>query len=164
MTDAPRLLVVGKIRGVHGVRGELKVELFDPSSRALHKGTRLWVGTRAGPFSVLAVREHPPALLVTLSGIGDRDAAQALVNEQISIERPPLSEGEHYLADLVGFSVRTRSGVAVGTMEGEAKGLAQTTLIVRREGRDLLVPAVFLVGVDEAAREVVVDPPEGLLD
>lgn len=150
------------------MRGELKVELYDPSSRALRKGALVWLGER-GPFRVLAARVHAPAILVSLEGIDDRDGAQRLVGADVSVERdtlPPLDPDEFYLADLVGFEVRTAAGDLLGTMEGEAKGLAQTTLIVRRDGQDLLVPAVpgILVAVDPAARRIIVDPPEGLLE
>lgn len=117
------------------------------------------------PHRITSAREQPPGWLVALEGIDERDAAHALIGREVSVERVALPEGEHYLADLVGFSVRTTVGEAIGTFEGEVRGLPQTTFLVRRsDGRESLVPAMFLTSIDAERRELVVDPPDGLLD
>lgn len=164
---------IGRVRGAHGIRGEVKVETFDPSSDAIRKGTSVWLGAEEAPRRVLGVRVHGPAVLVFLEGVATRNDAEALIGRELSMERtalPALEEGEFYLADVEGFAVRTVAGEEVGTVEGTLGGSAQEILRVRgtgpRDGKSLLIPAVegLLVEVLADERVVVIDPPEGLLD
>ena len=133
---------------------------------------RAGVVVRLGParFTVRAVRRATKGWLVLFDGVTDRDAAQRLVGRELHAARealPALGANEHYLADLVGFRVVTVGGAEIGTIDGELGGVPQPTLIVKRAGaKDLLVPAIegIVIAVDEAARVVTIDPPDGLLD
>lgn len=167
----PELRVrIGFVRRAHGVRGELEVKTFDPGSRTLREGTEVFLPGDEGSASarrVLAVRPGREGILLTVEGVGDRDAAEALRGRPVEVSRdalPRAAPGEHYLVDLIGFTVETAGGSVVGELTGG--GGPQPLLEVTAGRRTILVPAVpeILVKIDRRRRVVVIDPPDGLLD
>jgi 16S rRNA processing protein RimM len=160
---------IGRIRAAHGILGELKVETWDRSSTSLVKGAELFLEGQEKPREVLSVRPQRDWQLVRLSGINSRNDAESVQGIEVSMERealPELTDGEFYVADVVGFAAVTPAGKRFGEIEGATEG-GQTLLVIRGEGgKQILVPCVegILVEVRREAKEVVIDPPEGLLD
>ncbi len=60
----------------------------------------------------------------------------------------------------------TRGGETLGAVVRVDGGWHGSHLVVDRGGRELLVPLAgeICVRIDPTAREIVIDPPEGLLD
>ena len=165
-------IAVGFVRGAHGIGGEVEVRTHDPDSRALRKGTDVWLVHEDAAESrrVLAVRTGKGGFIVRFDGVETRDAADALKGYTVEVERDALPEpapGEFYLADLIGYRVETAGGEDVGELAGARESVAQRLLVVRgSDGREVLVPAVpqILLRVEPERRVVVIDPPEGLLE
>jgi len=117
---------------------------------------------------VMEARAQGRVWAVRLDGVPDRAAAEALVGSEVLAERDDLGEaGEdrYYWADLEGLAVITVAGEAVGVVTGLLEtGAVDVLVVTGAGGREVLVPLAPYVTVDRAARRVVVDPPEGLLD
>lgn len=176
---APRVRI-GFVRRVHGIRGEIEIQTFDPASEAIRKGMDVWLVADGGeekppedtalPRRVLAVRTGKDGVLVRLEGVDSRDGAEALRGLQVEIARdalPETEEGEFYLVDLIGYAVETVAGRAVGELTGALESGGPRLLdIASADGRRVLVPAVppIVVSVEHERRVIVIDPPEGLLD
>ena len=162
-------VTIGKIRAPHGILGELKVETFDRGSLSLKKGSTVFLEGEAAPRRVKSIRPQRDWQLVMLEGVSSRNESEKLVGRELSMERdalPELDDDEFYIADVVGFSAVTPAGVKIGVIEGAAEG-AQLLLVIQSEaGKEILVPCVagIVVEVRRVAREVLIDPPEGLLD
>lgn len=175
------LLQIGTVLRPHGLRGELRVRLHNPASSALERVPHVWL--RASPldaaakngtqreWQIEAARPLPDGCyLIALAGVEDRNTAESLRASQVLVERDSLDElddDEVYLADLVGLSVRTVTGDALGHVKEVLDLNSNILLSVERPGRpELLVPTVpdVLVRVDWAERTIFVDLPEGLLD
>ncbi|MBF6354709.1 ribosome maturation factor RimM [Nocardia higoensis] len=170
-------LVVGRVAKSHGVRGELVVDVRtdDPDAR-FAEGTSLRgrmprsTGTRE--FTVESAREHSGRLLVSLAGVGDRSAADALRGMLFvvdSADLPPSDDpDEFYDHELEGLTVRDTAGAEIGTVTEVLHSAAGELLAVRaaEDGRQILVPFVTAIvpTVSIAEGLVVIDPPEGLLD
>lgn len=158
------LVEIGTVARAHGVRGEVRVALHNPASNALDGAATVVVGGRE-----LAVDSARPvaggAYLLRLAGIADRDQADALRGQPVSVARGELAldDGEVLLVDLVGCAVQLPDGTAWGVIAGVEPG-PQDRLIIHHGGveRQLPVADEFLVEVDLEARRVVVDPPEDL--
>ena len=111
-------------------------------------------------------------MLLKFAGTDTMSDAELLVGFDVVVaddELYELPEGEdlYYDFDLVGCEVVTASGEGVGTVESVMRAGAQELLSVRRPGgREARVPFVdeICVEVDVAAKRIVVDLPEGLLD
>jgi 16S rRNA processing protein RimM len=81
-------------------------------------------------------------------------------------ELEPLPDGMFYRHDLVGCRVETAGGQAVGDVVKVEGDLGASRLVVDGPGGEVLVPLAqaICVVIDIAARRIVVDPPEGLLE
>lgn len=171
------LILVGTCGPPHGVRGELKVipETDDPDRLADLEA--LFLGPspdRARARSVEGIRfqttKRGVLALVSLAGVPDREAAEALRGlgvYAVESDLPALAEGEVFLHDLIGLGVVTEEGEDIGTVQDVLTGGAQRLLLVKRPGQpDVLVPDVdaIVTQIDLDTERITIRPPEGLLD
>ncbi len=162
------LLEVGYVARAHGLRGELGVRLFDPLSDALCEGRRVHLLPREGPersVAIAALRESAKELLVTLTGVGDRTAAEALVGAQVRVDRDDLAApapGEFFQGDLVGLFAVDEAGAPLGQIVEIWNSGPVPNLVVRGPAGEQMVPFAdpFVVRVDLQAGRVVVRPLE----
>jgi 16S rRNA processing protein RimM len=166
------MATVGRVARPHGRFGQVIVnpETDFPESR-FRAGQVLWL-RRGGPVVALtieAVRFHLGRPIVGFGGIASMTEAETLAGAELRVpvaDLTPLAEGQYYRHDLVGCRVTTRAGETVGSVLRVDGGWHGSHLVVDRDGRELLVPLAseICVRIDPAAREIVIDPPEGLLD
>lgn len=108
-------ICVGAILGAHGVRGEVRIKCFTarPEDVAAFGPVETEDGLRR--FTVKVTRSVKEGVAAALSGITDRDAAEALKGTRLYVARSalpdlPAEEEEYYLADLIGLAVRWIDG------------------------------------------------------
>jgi 16S rRNA processing protein RimM len=167
MTDASRV-VLGRVSGVYGVRGWLKVHSYT-EPRVNVVGYRQWWlcapdGT-ARRYEVTDGREQGRTVVAHLAGVDDRDSALALMDRTIEVERgqlPATAPGEYYWADLENLRVLTRDGVELGRVDYMLATPAHDVMVIRGE-RERLVPFVqgkyvHRVDLDAGVIEVDWDP------
>jgi 16S rRNA processing protein RimM len=148
----------------------VSVRTDEPELRFV-KGARLDTDPPGlGPLVVAATRWHSGELLVRFEGIADRDAAEVLRGTWLLVDSTTIAPSddpdEFNDADLVGLSVRTVGGVAVGTVD-DVLHPAQDVLVVKTpDARELMIPFVKAIvpSVDLAGGVLTIDPPDGLLD
>lgn len=163
------LLEVGVVIGVHGLQGMLRVKLFTADLRGLSEVDQVVVmfpDGRSLDQAVDRLQEGPRGLLLLgLAGIGDRDAAEALHGAKVALRReqlPPLSDGEFYLADLLGCAAVTPSGEPLGTVVEVGDNGAQALLYLEDGLERFHVPAVAPFLRDFDGERLVLDLPDGL--
>lgn len=167
--DAKRL-TVGVITGPHGVRGAVKVKSFTEDPLALFAYAPLCHGGTGEVLRLKRLGEAKGLSIVTIDGVRDRNAAEAMKGVEIQIDRSalpePKTEGEDedvfYHADLIGLPVFDRAGVEIGKVAALHDFGAGDVLDVAilGGGRHLLPFTREVVPVvDIAARRVVIDPP-----
>ena len=161
---ADRSILLGRISGVFGVRGEIKIESWTDPREAIFR-YQPWTLARGGVSSPLAGvrgRNHGLALVASVPGIDDRDRAQELVGSEISVPRnalPPPKPGEYYWVDLEGLGVQTVEGIVLGTVSHLFDTGANQVLVVQGD-RERLIPFVqprYVTEVDFETRRIVVD-------
>ena len=172
-------VIVGRIGRPHGIRGEVVVGVrTDEPDLRFAVGASLDAGPTADgdtqPDQVLRVaakRWHSGQLLVGFAGISDRTAAAELTGRWLSVDSsqllPTADPDEFRDHELIGLSVRTSAGDAVGVV-ADVLHHGQDLLVVRRDGAadEVLVPFVsaIVTDVDVPGGRLVIDPPPGLLD
>lgn len=167
MNAAPekrRWVLMGRVSGLYGVRGWLKVfSHTEPRSRILDYNP-LFVNS-AGQWRALDVedgRVHGKGVIIKPAGHDDRDAASALIGCDIAVRRDQLPEpepGEYYWADLAGLRVVTVEGVELGTVDHLFKTGANDVMVVTGE-RQRLIPFVrdeVIVDIDFEQGVIQVD-------
>jgi 16S rRNA processing protein RimM len=160
---AERPIVLGRISGAFGVRGEIKLESWTDPPTAIFR-YQPWTLARGQTSSKLAGvrgRAHGQSVVATVPGVADRDTAQELAGFEISVPRsvlPPPKAGEYYWVDLEGLAVVNVDGVEFGMVDHLFDTGANHVMAVRGE-RERLIPFVqpHLVSVDFGTRRIVVD-------
>ncbi|HWH53299.1 MAG TPA: ribosome maturation factor RimM [Gemmatimonadaceae bacterium] len=179
MRDAPpELIIVGRVRKAHGVRGDLVVEpLSDEADAVFAVGRRVVAGTITGDAATgrpeLHIASATPfkgGFIVHFDEITDRDAADVWRERFLLLpadELTPPADGQVYLHELNGMRVELESGEAIGTVVTIYELPQGITLDVERgAGKgSVLVPYDRVVtSVDRDARVIRIAPPAGLLD
>ena len=158
---ADRLLLVGKIVGLHGVDGWIKLESYTEPRLSVFRYQPWLVGDKE--ISGAHGREQGKGVIAKLPGCDDRAAAARLIGATIQVRRSALAKprrGEIYWADLEGLEVVTTDGVALGKVSHLFSTGANDVLVVRDGERERLIPYVtkqFVREVDLQAGRIVVD-------
>jgi 16S rRNA processing protein RimM len=157
-------LVVGRISGVYGVKGFVRVFSDTEPREAIAGFPRLWV-ERAGAWELIEVedgRAHGHGVVLKFRETADREAAHALIGCTLAVERvwlPPPEEGAFYWADLQGLKVETMDGTELGTIQWFMQTGANDVMVVKGD-RERLVPWVrgrYVMDVDLEGGLVRVD-------
>ncbi len=139
------LVALGVVARPHGVRGEVRVHLYNPESTLLYELDAIDL-RKDGVVRRVAIEDARPggdACLMRLEGCSDRDAADALRGTELCIAReelPPLADDEMYQTDLEGLSVATEDGTRVGTVIRVIEYPSVSCLEVRCEERVVEIP------------------------
>ena len=163
MNDERRILL-GRVLGAFGVRGELKIQSFtDPESAILRY--QPWTLSQAGierEFEGAKGRVTAKGVIATFPGVEDRDVAQALAGTEIWAPRsrlPKAKPGEYYWVDLEGLEVFNREGIALGRVSHLFDTGSNQVMVLSGE-RERLIPFIegdFVLGVDFDAGRIDVD-------
>ena len=171
---ADGLLAIGRVARAHGLKGELRVELFFDGSHALGQVDELWLTPKADtpegarPHAMEWARPVPKAYLVKLEGVTERNGAEALRGCTVWVARsalPPSDDAEYYLVDLIGAKVVGPDG-DVGTVIEIATHPSIDALVIKTlDGRTLEQPLVpdWIARVSVAEKLVELATLEGLI-
>jgi 16S rRNA processing protein RimM len=165
-------VLVGRVVGAHGVRGELAVASLSDVPDRHAEGAELWLVPAAGVPRRVRVdgrRDHRGLLLLKLSGVEDRDAAEALRGATLEVDAeavPAPPEDAWYHFQLVGCHCRDRRLGDLGEVVDVVEDGGGVLLAVRAGERELLLPFVepLVAEVDLGARLISCDLPEGLVE
>jgi 16S rRNA processing protein RimM len=164
--------VVGRIARAHGNRGQVIVnpetdfveERFRPGA-VLHALR----GGRVERLRIASMRVHLGRPIVGIDGVVTMNDAEALAGVELRVpmaDLAPLPPAMYYRHDLVGCAVETTRGDRVGEVTKVEGDMGTSRLVVSGPGGEVLIPIAqaICVVIDVAARRIVVDPPEGLLE
>ena len=155
-------LVVGLVRGLHGLRGTVRVEILTDDPRRFARGRRLYLEGEAEALTVSWSQADAPGMLVRFREIDDREAAETLRERYLEAEVVPdsLPAGTFYWHEVQGTEVRTTDGELLGSVEDIFRvGEGEVFIVRGGERGEIMVPAVSAVIRELAPREgrIVVD-------
>jgi 16S rRNA processing protein RimM len=164
-------VVVGRVVGVHGVKGWVKVfSHTHPMENILQY--RPWFLEGSDGWEQVDVqdgRRHGKGLIARLGDCRDRDQAnERFVGRQIAIHRDSLPEpgdNEFYWRDLIGLRVVLQDQRELGTVSTLMETGANDVLVVRGDSdsldeRERLIPWIpdqVILGVDRDSGTLTVD-------
>jgi 16S rRNA processing protein RimM len=124
---------------------------------------------RADERRITSVRFQQGRPIVGLEGIDTMNDAEALAGAELKIgssDVAPLAAGTFYHHELVGCEVRETGGALIGRVARVDGPLDRSILSVAGARGEVLIPLVadICVAVDPAAKTIVVNPPDGLLE
>ncbi len=117
------LVLIARIRKVHGLKGELAIEPFVWDEKRFEKLGRVIIRYKDGKLTeaeVQSVHYVHKGILLKLEGFDDRTQAETLRGAELLIpehERPKLPKGRAYFDEIIGLSVvDDESGKQLGTV------------------------------------------------
>lgn len=139
-------MVLGRIAGVYGVRGWVRIFSYTEPRAGILSYPKWWLGEADDRHEQTPAegRTHGHGVVARLEGITDRDQALALIGTWIAVPRSELAEGEgYYWVDLVGLAVRNCDGVALGRISGHIATGVHDVMVVDDGTRERLIPWVL---------------------
>ncbi len=165
MQDEASIIIIGKIVGVHGIKGWLKILSFTrPRQNIFDYGP--WLVKQSEEWQEIQLLEGKPqgkGLVASLEGITDRDEAMALVSSEIAIDRdqlPEPKEGEFYWHDLINMQVINQQNEVLGVVKELLETGANDVLVVGDDKQRYLIPYVqdvYIKDVDTEQGVIQVD-------
>ena len=165
MSDNERRILLGRIVGAFGIRGQIKIESWTEPRDAIFR-YQPWIlrdvqGSER-EFQGARGKESGKHLVATFPDVTDRDVVEAMRGTDIYVLRsalPPPKAGEFYWIDLEGFRVVNLEGVDFGTVSHLFSTGANDVLFVRGD-RESMVPFVepdFVKSIDFDGGLITVD-------
>ena len=166
------LVVIARAVRTHGLKGEIVAELLTDFPERFEELEELILVSPTGDRKVVQLEDYwfqKDRVVLKLADCHDVDSAKQLVGYHFAVEesaRVPLEEDEFYDWELEGCTVKV-GDKNIGRVRSVMRtGGAEILVISDEAGNEHLVPlaASIVVEIDRAARTIVVDPPEGLLE
>ena len=176
MAEQPYVLI-GHTRKAHGLAGELKLSIEERYIEDFLKNERIFLdvkGTKI-PYFIANVRGKGE-LILQLEDVADRDAALMLQGREVFLrEKDLLHDSERELEfeeetleyeHLTGYTLVDQTLGPIGAIDEVLEMPQQEMAFLKYRNREVLVPLneQLIVRIDESARQVIMDLPEGLLD
>jgi 16S rRNA processing protein RimM len=145
VAPAAQRVVLGRVTGVFGVRGWVKVYSETVPREGILRYSPWLIGDSGRTLRVLEGRVQGKGVVARVEGCEDRDQAAALIDQEIAVTRdrlPRPGADEFYWIDLEGLQVATLDGVKLGQVSHLFATGANDVLVVVGE-RERLLPFVW---------------------
>jgi 16S rRNA processing protein RimM len=150
------------VRGLHGLRGGVRLEVLSDDPERFARGSVLHVEGDTAPLTVAWSQPDGPGLLLRFEEVPTREAAEVLRDAYLVAEEPAaaLPDGAVWWHEVVGATVATTAGEALGSViDVFRSGGAEVLVVEGGPHGEVLVPVVATIVTEFAPREgrVVVD-------
>lgn len=160
MTD---LIPAGKIINTHGVRGDVKAEVWLDGVPFLKKFKRIFID--GSEIKLLGVSDQKGFALMKLEGFDDVNDAMKLKGREFSVNRGDvkLPEGRYFVSDIIGALAVDENGTEIGTVTDAFETPAHMIYVIKGE-TEHLVPAIpeFIMSTNLADKTITVHLIEGM--
>jgi len=158
------LVELGKINGVFGIQGWVKVFSYT-SPRIQITDYRSWLIEHNGQnqeYRVLRGREQGKAIVAQLEGIDTRNASEVLVGARVfvhSYQLEKLDQGEYYWSELIGLKVVNQQRVELGSVDWLFETGNNDVMVVEGD-KERLIPYIR----DDFVKDVDLESGTNLVD
>ena len=166
------LIVIARAVRTHGLKGEIVAELLTDFPERFEAVHELVVVSQSGERKQCRLENYwfqKNRVVLKLADYQDVDKAKELIGSDFAIhesERVPLDEDEYYDWELEGCTVKV-GDQSIGEVRSVMRtGGAEILVVSNQSGKEQYVPlaAPIVIEVNVAAKTIVIDPPEGLLE
>ena len=160
-------VTVGKIVGVWGIEGLLKVRSLTSVSGRLSVGSVVYIA--GNPHKIESERRTKSGLILRLQNLNDRTEAETIVGSYLEVplsyERPSQNDGEYYHFEIIGSRVFDDSDIYLGeVVEIIETGANDVYVVNSPNSGEILIPATqhAVKRVDTETKTIVVRLPDGI--
>tara|TARA_Y100000590_G_C15462042_1_gene916836 strand:+ start:300 stop:824 length:525 start_codon:yes stop_codon:yes gene_type:complete len=142
------LVPLGKIIKPHGVKGELKVFLYNDRSSTLKEGLYIWfkIDEKFVKYSVINLRGvTKKSQILKIKEVDTFDKAMIISKKEFFVSRndfEELDENSFYLNDLIGCDVFDEKNQSLGKILDVLNFPANDVLLISYEDKEIMVPFV----------------------
>ena len=151
-------MLVGKISGVFGIKGWMKVFSFTDPRKNILSYSPIFISKKGEWVEAKVVngRVQGKGIVMELFGLTEPDHVLPLIGSELAIRRTqlkPTAKNEFYWSDLIGLTVTNVDGVILGQVDSLFETGAHDVLLVKNKDQELLIPFVM----DEIVQSVDLD-------
>ena len=156
-------LIVGKIVGIHGIKGFMKVHSFTQNTKDILNYSAYFINENE--FDCITFHFKVKKLLVcSLPGCNSRSVAENYIGKMIEInisDLPKLGKNEFYHHKLIGFEVKTVKDEVFGNIIQFHDFGGGQVVHVNKFGEDFYLPidSKFINEIDIEERKVILNLP-----
>jgi 16S rRNA processing protein RimM len=178
--EASEKVILGRITGVYGVKGWVKVFSYTEPMEAIVDYSSWYIRPERqnqAPWTrvqLKAGKRHAKTVVAKLEHCNDRDAAMAYIGTEIAIELKQLEslkeKNEYYWRDLIGLRVINQQNIELGVVKSLLETGANDVLVVvseraseetsKVESRERLIPWTMnnaIIAIDQEQGIIRVD-------
>ena len=166
-STAPAFLEIAQIQTAFGVDGEVRARILTDFPRRFARLKKVFLGEECKPYLVEQAKVRGDDVFLKLGGVTTPEEAAKLRLKMVQVpiaEAMPLPKGAYYHYQVIGLSVISVDGQALGRVVEILPTGGNDVYVVRGEQGELLVPAIADVvqQIDVAADRVVVSLLDGM--
>jgi 16S rRNA processing protein RimM len=158
-------VIIGKISGVHGLRGWVKVFSYTrPLSNILdYSPWQIQQRQAWQTVKLISGKLHGKGIIAQIEGCDSPESAALLRGCDIAVQRqqlPATDLNEYYWLDLIGLTVINQQGINLGQVASLLETGSNDVLIVKNAEQERLIPFLipeFVQQVDLPQKQILVD-------
>jgi 16S rRNA processing protein RimM len=168
----PRFVAVGRISSPHGIDGSVKVISLTDFKERFQPATKFFLAPPLTSLSLLTierVESKGDFFYVKFKEVKTREDAEELRGRYLQVPRsesPKLSKGSYWIYEIIGLKCYTLDGKYLGVVEEVMKTGSNDVYIVKKEGKEILIPAIKAVVKEVNLEEgkIIISPYPGILE
>lgn len=156
------MLLVGKISGVFGIKGWVKIFSYTENKNNICRYLPLYQSknSQQSPLEIETIKPHGKTIIAKINGINNPEQAQLLLGKRLYIsseQRPKTTKNEYYWSDLVGLNVVNQSNKPLGVVRDLLSTGANDVLVIQGGDKKYLVPYVrtHILSIDLHKKQMV---------
>jgi len=167
------LVSIAKALRTRGLKGEIVADLLTDFPERFEGLTELIAVAPGGNTQTVELEDfwfQNNRVILKLVGCESVEAAEQFRDSDFCVresEVVELKQDEYYDFDLEGCKVQEVTGRTIGKVQSVLKtGGTEILIVVAENGTEIMVPLAesIIVKIDVGAKEILIDPPEGLLE
>lgn len=165
-----KFLEIGKILGVHGINGEVKVRPLCDSPDVFCCIKNMYLDIKSSPLVAECMRIHKNNILVKFCGIDFRDQAEEMCGKYLYAQKRdiPIEEGRYFIEDLknsdvIDFECGKKYGVLKDVWNA---GASDIYTVVNSLGKEYYVPIIegTIKDINLEENKILITPVKGIFD
>lgn len=153
---------IGQIINTHGLKGELKVYPLTDDIRRFRKLKEVYIDKSLR--KIVWCKLQTDKIILKIEGVDTIEEAQKLKNIYVEVKREDaveLSEGEYFIADIIGCTVYDENRVKLGTVFDVIQTQSNDVYWVKGK-TEVLIPALkdIVISISIDSKEIIIKPLE----